>query len=74
MSRDEIEVIGVRAGLHQLMAAGKFERLAGEVWAGHIYPENGLPLWIDSPPKVPLPRWITVDLPRWWFKRRGMLP
>jgi hypothetical protein len=74
MSRDEIEVIGVRAGLHQLMAVGKFERLAGEVWAGHIYPENGLPIWIDSPPKVPLPRWITVDLPRWWFTRRGMLP
>ncbi len=74
MSREEIVEIGVNAGLHKLRAIGEFERLAGEVWAGHLKPKKGLPFWFDRPPKEPLPRWITVDLPRWWFERRGMLP
>ena len=56
MSREEIEAIGVKAGLPKLMAAGIFLQLAGEVWAGHIYPAKGKQFWLDSPPKEPLPR------------------
>jgi hypothetical protein len=74
MSREEIEEIGVKAGLHKLRAIGEFERLAGEVWAGHLHSKNGPPFWFDSPPKEPITRWIAVDFPHWWFKRRGMLP
>jgi hypothetical protein len=74
MSRDEIIEIGITAGLHKLRAIGEFERLAGAVWAGHLHPRKGSPFWFDSPPKEPIPRWITVDFPRWWFERRGMLP
>lgn len=74
MSRDEIEAIGVKAGLAKLRAVGAFLHLAGEAWAGHICPEKGQPVWLDSPPKEPLPRWVSVDLHRWWFERNGMLP
>ena len=74
MSRDEIVEIGVNAGLHKLMAIGEFERLAGNVWAGHLHTKNGRPFWFSSPPEKLMPRWIKVDFRRWWFENRGMLP
>jgi hypothetical protein len=74
MSRDEIEEIGVKAGLPRLRAAGMFIRLAGEVWAGHIYPVKGeQQFWINNPPKEPLPRWTGVKFHRHWFQQKGML-
>ena len=74
MSRDEIEEIGVKAGLTRLRAAGMFMRLAGEVWAGHIYPVEGKQqFWLNSPPKEPLPRWTGVKFHRHWFQQKGML-
>jgi hypothetical protein len=74
MHRNEIEEVGVKAGLPRLRAAGEFLRLAGVVWAGHICPEDGVPIWLESPPKEPLPRWVEVDFHRWWFEGKGMLP
>lgn len=73
MQCTEIEEIGVNAGLSKLRARGEFVRLAGEGWAGHIQLKSGVPIWVDSPPREPLPRWVAVDFHRWWFQRRGML-
>src|SRR3712207_2618954 len=71
MSRDEIEVIGLKAGLPELMAAVIFLQLAGEVWVGHVYPTKGEQFWIDSPPKEPLHRWAEVHFHPQWFKQTG---
>lgn len=74
MSRDEIEEIGVKAGLTKLRTAGIFISLAGDVWAGHIFPtREEKQFWLHSPPKEPLPRWTGVKLHRQWFQQKGML-
>jgi hypothetical protein len=73
MKCTEIEEIGVKAGLSKIRARGEFVRLAGESWAGHIQPKSGVPIWIVSPPREPLPPWVAVDFHRWWFQRRGLL-
>ena len=73
MSREEIEEIGIKAGLPKLRAAGEFVRLVGESWAGYIHPAKGAPFWLDSLPKEPLPRWVAVEFYRWWFQNKGML-
>ncbi len=73
MSRDEIEEIGVKAGLTKLRAAGLFISLAGEVWAGHIFPAKGAGYWLNSPPKEPLPRWTGVNFHRQWFQQKGKI-
>jgi hypothetical protein len=74
MSRDEIEEIGVKAGLTKLRTAGLFISLAGDVWAGHIFPtRENKQFWLNSPPKEPLPRWTGVKFHRHWFQQKGML-
>ena len=74
MSRDEIEEIGVKGGLTKLRTAGIFISLAGDVWAGHIFPtREQKQFWLNSPPKEPLPRWTGVNLNRQWFQQKGIL-
>jgi hypothetical protein len=76
LTKDQIEGIGENAGVPRERVERQFLRLAGRVWAGYIYPNDAPPesIWVDSPPRKPLPEWSTVSFPREWFQRQGIVP
>lgn len=74
MTKAEIEDIGVNAGLPRERVEQEFLKLAGHVWAGYIYPEDGLAFWIGHPPRQRLRPWLSVVFDPSWLQRKGKIP
>jgi hypothetical protein len=72
MDKVQIEEVGERIGIDRETTIGIFLRLAGEVWAGQLLPEEGPPITIIEP-RTEAPPWNRVTFDRNWFQERGKL-
>ena len=73
MDKAQIEEVGHRTGIDRETTIGIFLCLAGEVWAGELLPEEGLPITVFGP-RSAAPPWNRVAFDRDWFQERGKLP